>query len=343
MGRRKTTPDSLKEFYDRLEVSPRARPEVVRAAFKALMKKYHPDNPDGDEKISKGLIEARDILLDPKERAKYGDNQNNLKGALIDRYRILEKIAEGGFGTTYKGEHILTGQPVCIKHGSDVAPQFNDILLEETRAIWDLRHYSLPVMRDMIRMEDGSLALIMSYIPGKTLEQIVEKTGRLDPEHVAWITERLLNALKYLHYNSVVHGDVKPQNIIIQPESHMVVLVDFGLSVIRPTKDTCAKGYTEFFAPPEQIDGKVILPESDFYSLGMTMLFALGGSMESVERKIVPESTPDPICEFIMRLIVRGVLERPNWNKVDLCDIFEKVRIESFGRRRSNMKPISGL
>ena len=59
----------------------------------------------------------------------------------------------------------------------------------------------------------------MSYVPGPTLEQIVEKVGKLDAETVAWIVDRLLNALLYLHHHGVIHrGYIKPQNVIVQPE-----------------------------------------------------------------------------------------------------------------------------
>ena len=171
-------------------------------------------------------------------------NQQNLIGKVIDNYKFLELIAEGGFGSTYKGEDQMIGSPVCIKHSKHNSPEDKKILIEETKAIWDLRHYSIPAIRRLIELEDNSLALVMSYIPGKTLEKIIKELGGLDAEDVCWITERSLNALKYLHYHGVVHGDVKPSNIIIQPESHNIVLVDYGLSESRPSGRAKNKGYT---------------------------------------------------------------------------------------------------
>ena len=73
-----------------------------------------------------------------------------------------------------------------------------------------MRHFSIPTIRDIVRLDDGSPMLVMSYIPGLTLEKVIKKVGKLDAEHVAWIAERCLNVLMYLHYNGVVHGDVKP-------------------------------------------------------------------------------------------------------------------------------------
>jgi serine/threonine protein kinase len=183
----------------------------------------------------------------------------------------------------------------------------------------------------------------MSYIPGLTLQQIVEKSGALDAEHVAWITERVLNALSYIHRHGVVHGDLKPQNIIVQPEKHMAVLVDFGLSAVKPSHDSEAKGYTPYYAPPEEIAGKPILPESDYYSLGMTMIYALAGNTDMVEQKRVPAAVPDELCAFIKRMIARDVNNRPQYNKEDLTDVIVDLRRKVFGRARSNMKPIDGV
>ena len=339
----RTDSSAYPAHYRVLELSERARPSVVQAAYRALMKEVHPDHNNGDEALAKRVIEAYETLSDPDKKAKYDSDARVAKGTVIGNYRILEEIAAGGFGTTYLGEHLLAGEPVCVKHCHHVSSAYEATLVEEAKAVWDLRHHSLPVMRDFLRMDDGSLALVMSYIPGPTLEQIVNKVGRLEPEHVAWITERVLNALMYLHYNGVVHGDIKPQNIIVQPASHQIVLVDFGLSMVKPTRDSDPKGYTPVFSPPEQLSGSPLVPESDFYSLGMTMLYALSGSPEAALGLRVPTDVPDPLCAFVKRLLVRSVRERPNWKDENLFESFQRVREESFGRGNSNMKPIPGF
>jgi serine/threonine protein kinase len=328
------------DLYDILEVSPRARPEVIHAAYKALMKLYSPDHSTGDERVARNLNNAKDVLLSACKREEYDRARMDYTGKSIGSYSILEKIAEGGFGTTYKGMHNILGELVCIKHSHYVSPQDTELLISEAKAIWDLRHYGIPAMRDILKLDDGSLALVMSYVPGPTLEQIVKKVKKLEPEHVAWICERTLNVLKYLHYHGVVHGDVKPQNLIVQPESHMLVLVDYGLSAIRPSANSKSPGYTPLFAPPEQMSGRPLLPESDFYSLGMTMIYALGGD---VEKKLVPDYVPPSMCSFIKKLLVYDVLGRPNWQKEDLVDTLQSMRIKEFGRKSSNMTKIPGL
>lgn len=324
--------------YKALEVSNRASSIVIKAAYQALMKKYHPDL-NGDDKRSKEINAAYEILSDPTKKKEFDKSTKDQSGTIIGSYRILESIAEGGFGSTYKGEHILTNDPVCIKHCSMISPAHDSVLIQEMKSIWDLRHYAMPVMRDLQRLEDGSLALIMSYIPGYTLEHIVEKVGKIEPETTAWITERILNALLYLHHHGVIHGDIKPQNVIIQPSNHSVVLVDFGLAMVRPGSSDKSLGYTPVFASPEQIKGKTLLPASDYYSTGMLMVYALNGG-KRMDKKQVPTSVPDAMTDFIAKLTKEDVLSRPQG---DLFESFVKVRQESFGRTRSGMRNIPGF
>lgn len=330
-------------YYDTLEVAKHASIPVINAAYQALMTDMYYGASGRDKAHSKSIIEAHEVLSNVDKKAVYDQKEKAPEGTVIGNYRIIEEIAEGGFGTTYRGEHILAGEPVCIKHCHRISSEYEQVLINEAKAIWDLRHYSLPVMRDFIRLEDDSLALVMSYIPGPTFEQIVSKNGKTDPIHVAWIAERLLNVLMYLHFNGVVHGDVKPQNIIVQPNSHQIVLVDFGLSMVKPTRTSDSKGHTPLFCAPEQLQALPLVPESDFYSLGMTMLYALSGDADVAARLEVPENVPDPLCKFIKRLLVRSVNNRPHWKDEKLCETIKKVRQESFGCASSNMKPIPGF
>ena len=342
---------SLENLYERLEISPNASEEVLRAAFKALMVKYHPDKRGGDGERAKEISEAFAVLSNPKARSKYERDYKDSTGAVVGEYRILSKIAEGGFGCTYKAEHTTVGEPVCIKHCHNLDRFDEEILIEEAKIMWELRHYSVPAVRGLLKMPDKKLALVMSYIPGPTLARVIEgvteKGKRLDPEHVAWITERVLNALRYIHYQGVVHGDLKPHNVIIEPDKHLASVVDFGLAKIKPNAKSGSKGYTAFFSAPEAVDGKTIIPESDMYSLGMTMIYALSGDAECLFRKEVPASTPEPMRAFIRKLIVRDPLSRPRWprnpGEPDLWDEFLEIRKKSFNRDHSNLKPIPGF
>jgi len=336
------------DYYEALEVHPRASREVIDAAFKALMKRHHPDVKQGTLGRKARLFnEAHDTLTDPELRKHYDANRfKSVSGTVLGEFRIDSPIAEGGFGKTYKGTHLTVDEPVCIKHCSRISAADTAILIEEAKAMWDLRHYAIPAVRNLLKLDDGSVALVMSYVPGPTLDEVVQsyaaKGERLDPEDVSWMVERILNALSYIHRHGVVHGDLKPQNIIIQPDSHTVVLVDFGLAAIKPSRTDKAKGYTDLFSPPEQMRGAPLLPQTDFYSLGMTMLYALnGGDVDRCTKLQVPNNLPDPMCQFLKRLIVRDPLSRPDWRSENLMETISETRKKSFGRTNSGMKTLA--
>jgi serine/threonine protein kinase len=336
----------MSDHYWTLELHRQASSGVVKAAYRALMKQHHPDVKDtvmGGK--AKAIATAYEVLSDPAARAAYDKARNKLEGTIIGEFRLESAIAEGGFGKTYKGSHVTVGEPVCIKHCSHISAADTAILVNEAKAMWDLRHYAIPAVRNLLMLDDGSVALVMSYIEGPTLAEVVEayaNRGELvPPEHVAWMVERIINALSYIHRHGVVHGDLKPQNIIIQPDKHLAVLVDFGLAAIKPTRTTGAAGFTELFAPPEQEKGKPLLPQTDFYSLGMTMIYALtGGNPKHLKSQRMPQSVPEPLRKFIRRLIVRDVLSRPDWGTEDLMETCREVRGTSFGRRNSGMKTL---
>lgn len=328
--------------YDILQVMPTARPEVIVAAWRAQMKLLHPDHTPGYGDIVRQMNEAKRVLTDPDLRSAYdAELVKRRGGALEGKYRILEEIAEGSLGITYKAEHTaLPGNLVCVKHAKCVEPEYKAIWDREVSAMWDLRHHAIPAIRDYLKLSDGSMAIVMSYIPGPTLHDLVKVNGPIIPEDVAWIAERILNALQYLHFRGVIHGDLKPHNVIIDEEKHEASLVDFGIAAVKPTGSTRALGATPMFMPPEIEKGFPPLPQADFYSLGATMIYALTGDLKAVAHRQVPNTVPDPLCEFMKRLLHWQALQRPDWGTEDLMATFARVRQQSFGRRYSGMRPI---
>ncbi|HLD00571.1 MAG TPA: serine/threonine-protein kinase [Candidatus Nanoarchaeia archaeon] len=256
--------------------------------------------------------------------------------AIIGNYEIIRQIGEGGFGVTYEARHVIRPKiKACLKQHINLTAEDIELLGKEADLLAELHHHSLPTFRDYYRANDGSYVLAMSFIEGKTLEQSVKKHKAIDPEDVCWVTQRTLNALYYLHSQGIIHGDVKPNNIIVQPQKHNAVLVDYGLSFIKPRADSSVIGYTEIFAAPEIQVGKPPLPESDLYSLGLTMTYALGGDPAI---KQIPNHVPAKLKEFYHELMRPDPLDRPKWEKEDLVKKLSDVRQEVFGRRFSSHK-----
>ncbi|MBT3297568.1 serine/threonine protein kinase [archaeon] len=251
----------------------------------------------------------------------------------LGSYEIIRQIGEGGFGRTYEGRHVLNNNiKACLKQNINITDEDAKLLMREAELLTKISHYSFPAFRDLYRVDDGSIVLAMDFAEGRTLDKIVEKHKGLHPEEVAWIAQRSLQGLYYLHHKGVIHGDVKPPNMMIQPWEHNVVLVDFGLSSIKPKSDSKAVGYTEVFAAPELLSGKPPLPESDLYSLGLTMIYAWGGDPVA---KIHPPYVHKSLQNFVNGLVRYNVADRTNWDKEDLVKKLSDARLEAFGRRRS--------
>lgn len=253
---------------------------------------------------------------------------------IIGNYKVIKQIGEGGCARTYLAEHLILKEKACLKQNIDLTEEDAKLLLKEAKILWKIHHHSLPTLRDFIRLDDGSYVLVMTFIEGKDLFKIVAEDypKGIDPEHVCWMTQRQLNALHYLHFYTIVHGDVKPQNILIIPDDHNAVLVDYGLSVIKPDRRTKFPGYTPAFAAPEQLEGRTPIPETDIYGLGVSMIYALGGDPVA---KTYPKSVPKELQAFFNQMILFDPLKRPR-TADELVRPLSNLREKLFGRRSSN-------
>ncbi len=232
---------------------------------------------------------------------------------MVGNYNILKVIGQGGFGTTYLAEHTILKKQVVVKQSNFKGPVAQQIMLAEAGLLWDVNHWGLPTVKDVLLTPEGDLLLVMNSIAGEELFEYVKSNGPVEHETACWITQRILSALYYLHFRGIVHRDVKPANIIVNFDTHIATLVDFGLSKLQPDGSPDPSGYTPFFSAPEQIAGKAPLPESDMYSLGMTMLCILGGDIRS---KTLPDALPKELKSFIFAMLRDDPRQRPNNCKV---------------------------
>lgn len=250
----------------------------------------------------------------------------------IGNYEIIKRIGEGGFARAYLAKHKELDELACIKQNINITKEDAKLLQREAKLMWNLNHYSLPSIKDFFAVGDGSYAIAQSYADGDDLEKKIQKHKAIHPEDVCWITQRLLQVLYYIHSHGVVNSDVKPQNIIVKPKEHNIVLIDYGLASLRPKGDTKPLGFTEAYAAPELLAGKPPIPESDLYGVGMVMIYTLGGDPFA---KMYPKHTPEKIKEFCDALIKYDPMERPNWETGDLVKKLSDIRQEVFGRRSS--------
>ncbi len=206
------------------------------------------------------------------------------------RYKILTKIGSGGMSEVYLAiDSSLNKQWAVkqIKNMSDATRRDMVVrsLTVEANMIKQFDHPAIPRIVDLIE-ESGSLFVVMDYVEGRTLAQILKDDGPLEEEQVADISIQLCDVLDYLHRRKppVVYRDIKPSNIMVTPDG-TVKLIDFGIAkeVGSPESSEALLGdYRELgtpgFGSPEQFkDAKSVDTRSDIYSLGAAIFYLLTG------------------------------------------------------------------
>lgn len=218
---------------------------------------------------------------------------------------MVARLGGGAFSATFEARHEVLGTRACLKVA--LRPEDEPLMLDEARILWDLHHPSLPTLRDVLRDPDGRLVLAMRFVEGTPLD----RAAPLDVPTAVQVLGRLLRALRVLHHRGLVHNDVKPANILLEPDRHGVVLVDFGMCSVRPGSRSRAPGYTPLFVAPEVEAGLPPLPESDLYSLAVSVLWGLGADLE---HRVLPDRVPERLLELLVRLSARDPERRPRWD-----------------------------
>ncbi len=210
---------------------------------------------------------------------------------LQERYTIQALLGEGGMGSVYRAFDQRLNKPVAIKErrpdSTSTAQSLNDMrhqFQREAQVLADLSHLNLPRVTDFFSWA-GSEYIVMDFVAGESLDRVATRyPNGFVPEELAlhWADE-ILDALDYLHSRSIIHRDIKPQNIILRPDGHPV-LVDFGLVKLydprNPGTATMLRGMgTPQYASPEQYgrDTGHTDPRSDLYSLGASLFELLTG------------------------------------------------------------------
>ena len=203
---------------------------------------------------------------------------------LRGRYRIVKPVGQGGFGAVYRAWDLSLKQPVAIKENNAGDVESQHRFEREATLLAGLRHPSLPVVIDHFILPDQGQYLVMDFIEGKSLGDLLDERGGPlgEAEALPWI-HQVADALTYLHTSSppIIHRDIKPDNIIIAPNGR-AVLVDFGISkLFRPGQRTTvgAQAVTPGFSPPEQYGRGQTDARSDVYALGATLYALLTGGM----------------------------------------------------------------
>lgn len=202
---------------------------------------------------------------------------------MIGKYRLLEKRGEGGFGVLYKAEDTFIERVVALKllHTQYVTNErLSSWFRREARAMARLNHTNIVTIHNF-EIEDDRHFIIMEYVDGKNLDELLSERKSLSPDETIEIARQMVDAFGYAHDTGIIHRDIKPSNIMID-SSGRVKITDFGIAKIlgdsKLTKTGTGAGSIHYMSP-EQIEGRQIDARTDVYSLGITLYQMLTGAV----------------------------------------------------------------
>jgi len=205
-----------------------------------------------------------------------------LRGQIVGKYKILSTIGSGGFGTVFLADDTWIDKRVALKVPHKQNLDFGE-LLREPRLLASLNHPNIVAILTAEKQENVFF-IVMEYVPGETLEEIITREGALDVARALDYTCQICNAVDHAHKQGVLHRDLRPSNVLVGDK--LLKVADFGTSRFL---EIAAHGTTVIGSPPymapEQFHGKAVFA-SDVYSLGVTMYQMLTG--------MLPYDTPSP-------------------------------------------------
>lgn len=257
-----------------------------------------------------------------------------LDGKLIkNRWRIVSAIGRGASAIVYYAKDEQLHRCAAIKVYNDIIKnKYQFLVRNEAYILSSLKHSGIPQIYDIIE-NDSSLLIIMEFIPGQTIDELIQQYSPFTEKFAIKISKQLISILRYIHSNNIVYGDLKPSNIMIT-NTNRAVLIDFGASMIlSPQKKQTAicigtKGYDS----PEQFD-KIGQQDflKDIYSFGATLYYMLTGVSPTKNHSLsVQEINPNlsDALEFI-------ILKCTQWNPKD--------RYQNFNQLAQHFKNINSL
>ena len=206
------------------------------------------------------------------------------KGQKInDRYEIVKSIGEGGMANVYLAHDVILDRDVAIKIlRGDLAgdEKFVRRFQREALAASSLSHPNIVEMYD-VGEDNGTYFIVMEYIEGQTLKQLIKKRGALTLSECIDIMLQLTDGVDHAHASYIIHRDLKPQNIMIQSNGE-IKITDFGIAMAlnntQLTQTNSVMGSVHYL-PPEQASGKGATVKSDIYSMGILFFELLTGSL----------------------------------------------------------------
>jgi uncharacterized protein (TIGR02145 family) len=244
----------------------------------------------------------------------------NAENIIIDKYELIEKIGEGGFGIVYKAKNQLFNKIVAVKIIKGASQEELKSYLREIRIMDKLNPPHLNVIRLISADIINDILLIeMEYFEGRTLQKLIDN-NTLDDEKIVEYAKQILDGLSYIHSKRLVHRDIKPDNILLNKDESLIKVSDFGISKDRDrdyTSSNSIQGAFLYMSPEQLSSPDKVDHRSDFYSLAIVLyqlktgLIPFNGSITNIidgkRYKTIPKTK-----SFLDSIIQKASRIKPN-------------------------------
>jgi len=275
------------------------------------------------------------------------DKSESLIGKTFGNYKIHSKIGEGGMGVVYLGENEFLGTKVAMKSIASELTNQKDSLFrfeQEAKTQANLNHINIVRVIDFINV-NNTFFLIMEYVEGQDIENIIKNKGKLTEEEALPIMKEALHGLAYIHSNKIIHRDIKPSNIK-RDTNGIIKIMDFGIALMteypaidRKTIVNSTLGSIHYMSPEQIIDPRKIDYRSDIYSMGIVFYELLTGQIPFsgdtefiISQKHIKEY-PEEINEIahgisseLSSIIMKALNKDPDDRYLDCNDFLEEIK-----------------
>ncbi len=251
----------------------------------------------------------------------------------LGQYRLKEKLGSGGMGDVYLGEHVMLRRQCAVKlirpdQAGD--PTNLERFEREVKAMATLTHWNTVEIFDYGHAEDGTFYYVMEYLPGLSLQEIVDKYGPLPPERAIHFLRQICGALQEAHGIGLIHRDIKPSNVIACQRGgvHDVAkLLDFGLvqcfgqdcDVSKLTVQGVILGSPPYMSPEQALGRSNLDSRTDIYSLGALAYFLITGQppfvretpMELLVAHAHDKATPPGGADDLQAIVMKCLEKEP--------------------------------
>ena len=292
------------------------------------------------------------------------EDRPSLVGQLLaGRYRIDRLLGQGGMGAVFLAEHVHMRKAVAVKvlhremtYLQEVVARFE----REAVAAGRIEHAHVASATDFGRLEDGSFYLVLEYVEGKSLRQMLDDGGPLSTERALHVASQIADALSAAHAAGIVHRDLKPDNVMLierEGDPLFVKVLDFGIAKIELggaqsplTQMGSVFGTPEYMAP-EQAAGTPVDARADLYTLGVILYEMLAGKTPFSDDDLVvvltrqmtadPPALPPAVDANVAALVMQMLAKNPDERPQSAHDVM--ARIEAFSSVAMGSSPLSAM